>query len=102
MRFQHLAQVRKSDIPLKTRKSKIASLSFWPEIEQIAEATRKEGTAPFEEAIVIDMAEYKKDCGKLKQPIIGVLVQLRKVLKQHKVDKKLNIIHRGERIFLVA
>lgn len=102
MKYQYLTPVRKSEIPTKSRRSRIASLPFWPEVEQIAEATRTRGIVPFEEGMTINMADFKKECGKLKQPIIGVLVQLRKILKHYKVDKKLSIIHRGERIFLVG
>lgn len=99
-RFQHLKILKYDDVPKQGgggKVSKIRSMSFWPEFQSSLTEMAVAGTTPYE-AAGIDLTNYKKEFekAKIKKPMLAVLSTLRSLLKDLKIEKKIELIRRGD------
>src|SRR5579859_6681065 len=103
--FKFLKEVDKNQIPTRQRDGVISRLPLWAEMETLAQTIRKTGVAPFESAAEIDLADLdlKGENGKvLKTAKQSLLVKMREFLKKQKIESKLDLMSRGEKIYLVG
>lgn len=104
MELKFIKPITKDAIPPKpqNRHSILQKLPIWKELLQVCEATRAGDIAPFEQAAEIDLTPFKKELGELKHPVETVLARIKDLLRSYKVANRLEIIKRGEKLYLVG
>lgn len=94
-----------AEVPGRFQSGVLSTLVELKELEQIAKSVRENGTTPYEAWDVLDLERLKKtnpEAAKMKTLLQGFLLKGRKVLEQYQVNKKLKLIARANKLFMVS
>lgn len=97
--------IEKSAIPPIHKDGIISNLPQLAEVRKIAAFVKQEGASPYEAFDVADFVAMKKarpELAKMKTLVYSFLMATRRILKEYQVEKKLEVVGRKDRVFLVS
>ena len=103
--FRFLKPISRDAVPLRFRggpTSVVVKTPFWPEVERVCREAAANGVAPFEEALELNLADFKDELKSLKNPTSSVLTHLKGLIKHHKLEKKVEVVQRQDRLYIVG
>jgi hypothetical protein len=96
---------KKADVPEVHKNGVISSLPNLAELRKVAKYVAEHGSSPYEAFDIADFVAIKKakpELAKMKTLVSSFLMAARRVLKEYQVDKKLEIVSRKDRVYLVS
>lgn len=97
----------REDLPSKGGRGGLyAKLSVYPEIQKTLQIIKRDGAAPFESPLSMDMDKLppkdKQILGKQKNLGLSFFIHMRSLLKKYKLTDQVELRRTGNRVFLVG
>lgn len=97
--------ISKESIPDLHKGGFIQTLEEYADVETIAQAVKSNGIGSYEAFDVLDAEKLRKSnktAAGMKTLVVSFITQTRKILEKYQVSKQLDVVQRGERVFLVS
>jgi hypothetical protein len=105
LKLESIQPITLAEVPGRNYGGVLTQLAELRDLEAIAKSVKENGATPYEAWDVLDIERLRKsnpEAAKMKTLLQGFLLKGRKVLAKYQVNKKLKLIARSNKLFLVS